>query len=140
MCPKCNLINYPRISPAIITAVVKDKQILLGRGVNFPNKKMFSVLAGFVEPGEALEECVKREIFEEAGINIKNIQYFKSQSWPFPGSLMIGFTAEYESGKITIDTQEIAEAGWFKAENLPIIPGKQTLAGELIKWFVQNHS
>jgi NAD+ diphosphatase len=139
MCPQCSLICYPRISPAIITAVVKDKQILLGRGVNFPNKKMFSVLAGFVEPGEALEDCVKREIFEEAGINVKNIHYFKSQSWPFPDSLMIGFTAEYESGKMTIDAQEIAEAGWFKAEALPVIPGKHTLAGELIEWFVQNH-
>ena len=140
VCPMCGLISYPRISPAIITAVVKGHQILLGRGVNFPNKKMFSVLAGFVEPGEALEECVKREIFEEAGINVKNIQYFKSQPWPFPDSLMIGFTAEYESGKIIIDTKEIAEAAWFKADNLPIIPGKQTLAGELIEWFVLNQS
>jgi len=140
VCPMCGLISYPRISPAIITAVVKGHQILLGRGVNFPNKKMFSVLAGFVEPGEALEECVKREIFEETGINVKNIQYFKSQSWPFPDSLMIGFTAEYESGEIIIDTKEIAEAAWFKAENLPVIPGKQTLAGELIEWFVLNQS
>ncbi len=140
VCPKCNLISYPRISPAIITAVVKDKQILLGRGVNFPDKKMFSVLAGFVEPGEALEDCVKREIFEESGIKVKNIQYVKSQSWPFPDSLMIGFTAEYESGELSIDSQELAEAGWFKSDNLPIVPGKQTLAGELIEWFVQNHS
>ena len=113
VCPKCSLTSYPRISPAIITAVVKDKQILLARGINFPNKKMFSVLAGFVEPGETLEECVNREIFEEAGIKIKNVQYFKSQSWPFPDSLMIGFTAVYESGKLSIDREEIVEAGWF---------------------------
>ncbi len=140
ICSKCNLTSYPRISPAIITAVVKDRQILLARGIQFPNKKMFSVLAGFVEPGETLEDCVKREIFEEVGIKVKNIHYFKSQSWPFPDSLMIGFTAAYESGEILIDTKEIAEAGWFKADNLPIIPGQQTLAGELIEWFVLNEN
>ncbi len=140
VCPKCNLTSYPRISPAIITAVVKGNQILLARGIQFPNKEMFSVLAGFVEPGETLEDCVKREVFEEVAIKVKDIHYFKSQSWPFPDSLMIGFTAAYESGEILIDTKEIVEAGWFKADNLPVIPGKQTLAGELIEWFVQNHS
>lgn len=139
VCPKCSLASYPRISPAIITAVIKDNQILLARGINFPNQKMFSVLAGFVEPGEALEECIEREVFEETGINVKNIRYFKSQPWPFPDSLMIGFTAEYESGTILIDTKEIVEAGWFKADSLPPVPGKQTLSGELIEWFVRNH-
>ena len=139
LCEKCNLTFYPRISPAIITAVIKNKQILLARGINFPDKKMFSVLAGFVEPGETLEECVKREIFEEVGIIVKNIQYFGSQSWPFPDSLMIGFIAEYEKGKISIDTQEIVGAHWFAADNLPAIPGKQTIAGKLIEWFsLQN--
>ncbi|MBU2627879.1 MAG: NAD(+) diphosphatase, partial [Proteobacteria bacterium] len=138
-CSQCNLISYPRISPAIITAVVKDRQLLLARGINFPNKKMFSVLAGFVEPGESLEACIKREIFEEVGIKVKNIQYFKSQSWPFPDSLMIGFTAEYESGRLLIDTNEIVEADWFDAQTLPLVPGKQALAGELIEWFVQTH-
>lgn len=135
-CPQCRLTSYPRISPAIITAVVKDKQILLARGINFPNKKMFSVLAGFVEPGEALEDCVKREVFEEVGIKVGQIRYFKSQSWPFPDSLMIGFTAVYESGNISIDKEELAEADWFNADNLPLVPEKQTLAGELIEWFV----
>jgi NAD+ diphosphatase len=138
ICPICKLTNYPRISPAIITAVVKDNKILLARGVNFPNKKMFSVLAGFVEPGETLEECVVREIFEETRIKVKKIQYFKSQSWPFPDSLMIGFTAEYKSGNLFIDTREIVDAGWFTAGNLPVVPGKYTLAGELIEWFVLN--
>ena len=138
-CLKCNLTQYPRISPAIITAVIKDKQILLARGINFPNKQMFSVLAGFVEPGETLEECVKREILEEVHITVNNIQYFGSQSWPFPDSLMIGFIAEYEKGKISINTEEIVEAHWFEADNLPAIPGKQTIAGKLIEWFsLQN--
>ncbi len=136
ICPECGLISYPRISPAIITAVIKDDQILLARGVNFPDKRMFSVLAGFVEPGESLEDCVKREILEETGIKVKKIQYFKSQSWPFPDSLMIGFTAVYESGKISIDRKEIVEADWFKYNRLPVIPGRQSLARELIDWFV----
>ena len=100
---------------------------------------MFSVLAGFVEPGETLEECVKRETLEEVGITIKNIQYFSSQSWPFPDSLMIGFIAEYERGKISINAEEILEANWFAADHLPVIPGKQTIAGQLIEWFsLQN--
>jgi len=103
VCPVCDLHHYPRISPAIITAIVKGNQILLARGVNFPNIKMFSVLAGFVEPGETLEECLRREVFEEVGIQVKHIRYFKSQSWPFPDSLMIGFTAQYDSGQISRD-------------------------------------
>ena len=138
VCKTCRLTSYPRISPAIITAVVKDHQILLARGVNFPNRKMFSVLAGFVEPGESLEDCVKREIFEEVGIRVKQIHYFNSQPWPFPDSLMIGFTAVYDSGALAIDENEILEAGWFKAGDLPVIPKRHTLAGELINWFVRG--
>jgi len=138
VCAECGLISYPRISPAIIVAVVKEDKILLARGVRFPDKKMFSVLAGFVEPGETLENCVSREIFEEVGIRVNQIRYFNSQSWPFPDSLMIGFTAEYESGSLILDTEEIVEAGWFKKEDLPHVPGEYTLAGELIDWFVQT--
>ncbi len=140
VCQMCRLISYPRVSPAIITAVVKDSRILLARGINFPNKNMFSVLAGFVSPGETLEDCVRREIFEETGIRIKNIRYFKSQPWPFPDSLMIGFTAEYAGGSISIDTNEILEAGWFTKDSLPLVPGKQSLAGELIEWFVKHQN
>ncbi len=139
LCSKCNLMSYPRISPATIVAVVKDGQVLLARGVNFPNKKMFSVLAGFVEPDETLEDCVKREVFEETGIHVKNIKYFKSQPWPFPDSLMIGFTAEYESGELVTDQEEILEASWFSPDNLPLIPSKYTIARDLIDWFVENN-
>lgn len=134
-CTMCNLTFYPRISPAIITAVIRDDRILLARGINFPNKKMFSVLAGFVDAQERLEDCVKREVFEETGIRVKNVTYFNSQPWPFPDSLMIGFTADYDSGEIRIDPAEIAEAGWFRADELPLVPGKPTLSGELISWF-----
>lgn len=135
-CERCGLINYPRISPAVITAVVRDDQILLARGRNFSDKAMFSVLAGFVESGESLEDTVKREIREEVGIEVRNIQYFKSHPWPFPDSLMIGFTAEYASGEIKIDENEIAEAGWYKADALPNVPNRRSISSELIRWFV----
>lgn len=121
-CESCQLINYPRFSPAIITAVIKGNQILLARGLKFPDRQMFSVLAGFLEPGESLEECVKREVLEEVGIEVTNVQHFKSQSWPFPDSLMIGFTANYQSGDIKINESEIAQAGWFKPDDLPNVP------------------
>jgi NAD+ diphosphatase len=140
VCPQCGLTFYPRISPAIITAVVKENQILLARGVNFPIKEMFSVLAGFVEPGESLEDCVRREILEESGIRVKRIRYFNSQSWPFPDSLMIGFTAEYAGGSLSIDRTELLEAHWFTRDNLPLVPGRPSLAGELIDWFVHGQN
>lgn len=137
-CEKCQLINYPRLSPAIITAVIKEDQILLARSHKFNDKQMFSVLAGFLEPGESLEQCVKREVFEEVGIEVTNIKYFKSQSWPFPDSLMIGFTADYKSGDIKIDGKEIAEAGWFKVDALPKVPTRRSISSELIRWFVEK--
>lgn len=138
-CNECRLTFYPRISPAIITAVVKEDRLLLARGVNFPNKKMFSVLAGFVDAQENLEECLQREVFEETGIRVKNIRYFGSQPWPFPDSLMIGFTAEYAGGNLVIDQTEIAEAGWFRADELPMVPQPPTLSGQLIQWFVDRY-
>jgi NAD+ diphosphatase len=97
---------------------------------------MFSVLAGFVEPGESLEEAVVREVREEVGIEIKDIKYFGSQPWPFPHSLMIGFTATYAGGEITIDDTEIEDAGWFRIDNLPSLPGKISIARKLIDWFI----
>jgi NAD+ diphosphatase len=139
ICPTCGLINYPRVSPAIITAVVKDNQILLARNKGF-KAKFFSVLAGFVEPGETLEECAQREIFEEVNLTVKNIRYFGSQPWPFPNSLMVAFTAEYEGGDIQEDNLEIIEAGWFAADKLPPVPPRMSIARRLIDWFVENHT
>ena len=136
-CPKCGLVNYPRISPAVIVAVLKGDQILLARSRRFPGG-FYSVLAGYVEPGETLEECVRREVFEEVGIEVKNIRYFGSQPWPFPDSHMIAFTAEYLSGDIRSDESEIVDAGWFSPDNLPEIPGKISIARSLIDWFLQN--
>ena len=138
ICPECHSIYYPRLSPAIIVAVVKENQILLANSKRFP-LKFYSTLAGFVEPGETLEECVRREIFEEVGITVKNIRYFGSQPWPFPDSLMIGFTAEFDGGEIRIDDTEIAGANWFSPDNLPLIPPKISIARKLIDWFVENY-
>jgi len=137
ICSQCGLINYPRLSPAMIVAVLKDHQILLAHSKRFPGK-FFSVLAGFVEPGETLEECVKREVSEEVGITVRNIRYFGSQPWPFPDSLMVAFTAEYAAGEISIDHSEIAEAGWYSAKQFPPIPPKISIARELIDWFSEK--
>jgi NAD+ diphosphatase len=135
LCPSCGFVSFPDVSPAIIVAVIRDERILLARASRFP-KQMYSVLAGFVEPGESLEECVRREVREEVGVEVTNIRYFGSQPWPFPHSLMVGFTAEYAAGEIRMDGKEIVDAGWFTADHLPQIPGKISIARKLIDWFV----
>ncbi len=134
ICPSCGNIVYPRISPATITAVFKGDQILLAHNRSF-TKNLYSLIAGFVEPGESLEQCVAREIREEVGIEVKNIRYFGSQPWPFPDSLMLAFTAEYESGEIHEDQNEILDAKWFHVSNLPNIPSTDSVAGKLIRWY-----
>lgn len=133
-CTGCGSRIYSRISPAVIVAVIDGEKILLARSARFTNG-MYSVIAGFVEPGETLEECVRREVMEEVGIEIKNIRYFGSQPWPFPDSLMCAFTAEYASGTLAVDNHEIVEAGWYTAGELPEIPGKASVARKLIDWF-----
>ncbi|MFX0174584.1 MAG: NAD(+) diphosphatase [Candidatus Hodarchaeota archaeon] len=140
ICPNCGLLNFPRISPAIIVGVINQNtnQILLANGARFPSN-LYSVLAGFVEPGENLEECVMREVKEEVGLEVENISYFGSQSWPFPDSLMIGFLADYTRGKISVDKTEIKDADWFTKDNLPPIPGKISIARRIIDWFVANY-
>jgi len=138
-CPVCKLVNYPRISPAIIVAVVKEGEILLARSSRF-QASFYSVLAGFVEPGESLEECVVREVEEEVGIQVRDICYFGSQPWPFPDSLMVGFTAVYKEGDLVLEEKEIKEAGWYSPNNLPQVPGKFSIAGLLIDWFVRENS
>lgn len=130
-CGRCGNIVYPRISPAVIVAITKGEQILLAHSARFTGK-MYSVIAGFVEPGENLEECVKREVMEEVGLNVRNVRYFSSQPWPYPDSLMIAFTAEYESGEIRIDEKEITDAGWYTRDNLPEMPSRVSVARKLI--------
>jgi NAD+ diphosphatase len=136
-CPNCGLVSYPRLSPAVIVLISQGEKLLLARAPRFPTG-MYSVLAGFVEPGESLEEAVIREVREEVGIEIGNIRYFGSQPWPFPNSLMIGFTATYVSGEIVLEPEEIVDAAWFSKDALPQIPPKLSIARKLIDWFVLN--
>ena len=137
VCARCEAVYYPRVSPAIIVAVKNGNKLLLAR--NKQRKHGFySVLAGFVEPGETLEECVSREVREETGIEVDNIKYFASQPWPFPNALMIGFTADYAGGEIKVDGREIADAGWFSPDNLPRVPGSISIARKLIDAFLEE--
>lgn len=131
-CHTCKHRCYPRISPCIIVAIRKGAQILLAQGRHHKNN-MFSTLAGFVESGETLEHAVHREVFEEVGVKIKNLSYFSSQPWPFPHSLMCGFLAEYDSGEIKVDGDEIIEAQFFNFDALPNIPPTFSIAGQLIE-------
>jgi NAD+ diphosphatase len=134
-CPQCSLISFPRISPAVIVLVTRGNQLLLARSPHF-RESIYSVLAGFVEPGETLEEAVEREVLEETAIRVKNIRYFGSQPWPFPHSLMIGFTAEYAGGDIRIDGEEIIDARWYSPGALPPLPGELSIARKLIDGFI----
>ena len=135
VCPACGLMCFPRLSPAIIVRITKGELILLARNHRFPTGR-FSVLAGFVEPGESLEEAVAREVREEVGIRVRNIRYFDSQPWPFPNSLMLGFTSEYAEGELVIQEDELDEAHWFGRDELPDLPPAISIARRLIDDFV----
>ncbi|EAR54491.1 NADH pyrophosphatase [Photobacterium sp. SKA34] len=130
-CQTCKAIDYPRVSPCIIVAVRKNKQILLAQ---HPRHKtgMYTVIAGFVETGETLEQCVAREVLEETGITVANIQYFASQPWAFPSNLMMGFTADYAGGDIKPDYEELTDAIWADVDHLPQLPPQGTIARRLI--------
>ncbi len=131
-CPDCGLLAYPRLAPAVMCLARRGKrELLLARSPRFA-QGMYSALAGFVEPGETLEQCVEREVREEVGIRVKNLRYFGSQPWPFPHSLMIAFTAEHAGGEIVIDRAEIEDARWFDVAELPRLPARISLARRLI--------
>jgi len=130
-CPSCGLLAFPRLSPAVIVLIRKDDQVLLAANRSFRGG-MYSILAGFVEPGENMEETVHREVFEEVGIEVKNLRYVASQPWPFPHSLMIGYTADWASGEIRPDGDEIIDAGWYSVDDLPPIPPPLSIAGRLL--------
>ncbi len=138
-CPSCGLLAFPRLAPAIITLVQRGDEALLAQGVNF-GVTMYSCIAGFVEPGETLEEAVEREIGEEVGIQVCDVRYQASQPWPFPHSLMIGFRARWAAGDIRIDPNEIADAGWFRADELPPIPPGISIARRLIDSWLKEQS
>lgn len=136
-CPACELVSYPRISPAIITLVRRGEEALLASSGRFP-AAFFSTLAGFSEVGESLEETLVREVREEAGVGVGNLRYFGSQPWPFPHSLMIGFTADWLEGEVRVDGEEIREARFFRADQLPRIPPKLSIARRLIDAWVRE--
>ena len=136
-CPACSSAYYPRISPCIIVLVTRGEELLLARSPRFP-EGMYSTLAGFVEVGEPVERTVQREVAEEVAIKVKNLRYVASQSWPFPDQLMLGFFAEYDSGEIQIDGQEICDAGWYHHCSLPTIPSEGTIAGRMIRQYIEQ--
>jgi NAD+ diphosphatase len=138
VCTHCGRAHYPRLSPAVITLVENDGKALLARNAKAP-RPFFSCLAGFVEPGETLEETVEREVLEEVGVQVKDIAYFGSQAWPLTHSLMIGFRARYAGGDLKPDRTEIAEAGWFEPGSLPTMPGRISIARRLIDDFIIRH-
>jgi len=137
VCPACKLSAYPRVAPAVMALVRRKNQLLLARGPHFP-AGMYSALAGFVEPGESLEQCLAREVAEEVGVQISNARYFASQSWPFPHSMMIAFVCEWSSGEIRPQAGEIEEANWFDVLQLPKLPSKISIARRLIDAVVEE--
>ena len=136
-CTECGHDQYPQLAPAMIVAVQREGEILLARSPRFRGA-FHSVLAGFVEPGESVEECVHREIYEETKVRVRNVRYFGSQSWPFPHSLMLGFTADWASGEIEIDGVELEHADWYGPDDMPPVPSELSISGRLIKNFRES--
>ena len=131
-CPACGHQSYPRLTPAMMVLIWRPGEVLLARSPRFA-KGTYSALAGFVEAGESVEECVAREAYEEVGVRITDLRYFGSQSWPFPNSLMIAFTARWAGGEIVPQPQEIEDAQWFALDALPGIPPRFSISGHLIR-------
>lgn len=138
-CPECGQMHYSRIAPAIIVAINNNGKLLMAKH-SYYTKIRYALIAGFMEAGENIEEAVQREVHEEVGIDIKNIKYIKSQSWPYPNSLMIGFTADYAGGKITVDNDEILEARWFKPDEIEIPESDISISSYLISKFIEDHT
>lgn len=136
-CDSCGFIAYPRLSPSIIVLVTRGEEMLLARNAAWPTG-MFSTLAGFVEPGESIEQTVHREVKEEVGVDVTNLRYLGSQSWPFPNSLMLGFHADYAGGDLVLQDQEISEADWFHPSDLPQIPPPMAISRWLIDDFCRQ--
>lgn len=137
VCVTCTLRFYPRLSPCMIVLVTRGEDILLAHHQR-ASRVMYSTLAGFVEAGESVEDCVRREVMEEVGVSVGKLEYFRSQPWPFPSQLMLGFFAEYAAGDIHIDLNEIVDAKWFRYDQLPQTPAPASVAGQLIADYVER--
>ena len=135
VCAKCGYTVYPRISPAVIVLVTKGDKVLLQRNTHYRGV-VWSLVAGFVDPGESLEDAIRREVREEASIEVKDIRYFGSQTWPFPSNIMVGFRAEYASGELKPDGEEVVESGWFDREHLPEIPRPGSIARTMLDTWI----
>lgn len=135
-CTHCGKEVWPQVSPAIIVRIRKGDDILLVHARNFRRSEMYGLVAGFVETGETLEDCVMREVKEEVGLDIQNIRYFGSQPWPYPCGIMIGFTADYAGGELQIQQEELSHARWFNRHQLPPIPDKMSIARRLIDDYI----
>ena len=138
-CAACAITHYPRLSPSMIVLITRGEEVLLARSSRFPNG-MYSTLAGFVEPGESVEQCVVREVREEVGLEVSNLQYITSQGWPFPHSLMLGFHAQYAGGDIVPQPGEIEDARWFRLDQLPQLPPRRTISRYLIDLYLARQS
>lgn len=138
-CVGCGLLQYPRISPCIITLVTDGDYCLLAHGIRFQEKR-YSTLAGFIEAGESAEEALIREVREEVGVEVRNITYFKSQSWPFPHALMFGYFADYAGGEIVLQPEEIVDAQWFHYADLPAMPPGFSISRQLIDHFIAERT
>jgi len=136
-CTNCGKTAYPPVSPAILVLIHDGDKILLTHKAGWGPR--YSIIAGFIEPGESIEECVSREAYEEVGVEIDQITYFGSQSWPFPHQLMIGYMANYAGGEITIDAHELDDARWFHVDELPELPGPSSLSRQLINAWIRKY-
>lgn len=140
-CESCGREIWPQLSPAMVVLVTRNdgEEALLVHAANFKHPDVHALVAGFVETGESLEQCVAREVKEETSIEVKNIRYVGSQSWPFPGQMMVGFVAEYESGELRLSDGELTSAGWFTRENHPPLPSQPSLSRRIIDLWLENN-
>lgn len=138
-CPQCGNEMYPSISTAVLVLVRKDDKLLLVHARNFKGT-FSSLVAGFLETGETLEECVAREVKEETGLDVKNITYFANQPWPYPSGLMVGFIADYAGGELMLQDEELSAGAFYTRDNLPELPRKLSLARKMIDWWIENEN
>lgn len=136
-CPRCQYEHYPHLHPAVITCVIDGDRALLARKREWAPGR-YALIAGFVDNGESLEGCVRREVKEEVGVDVKDIRYVGSQNWPFPSQLMVGFVATYAGGDVTIDTEELEDARWFPRNALPNRPSRHSIAGYILEHHVRR--